>query len=68
MATSSLNPEERKNARKEKLKMEEEELHQKIRGTIKVYRDIKVFFKDLLPKIAPSDNEGISMQYSINTH
>ena len=68
MANSSLNPEERKNARKEKLKMEEQELHQKIRGTIKVYRDIKVFFKDLLPKIAPSENEGISMQYSINKH
>ena len=62
MANSSLNQKEKKNARKEKLENEEQELFQKVRGTINVYKDIKVFFKDLLPKIAPSDNEGISMQ------
>lgn len=64
-ANSSLNQEEKKNARKEKLEKEEQEILQKVRGTIKVYKDIKVFFKDLLPKIAPSDNKGIYIQLNI---
>ena len=62
MANSSVSQEEKNNERKGKLEKKEQEIQQKVRDTIKVYKDIKVFLKDLLPKIAPADNKGIYIQ------
>ena len=59
LKNSALNPEERKSARKVKLEKEERDILKKIGSTIKVFKDFKGFLKELLPKISPSENEGI---------
>ena len=57
-AENLLNPEQRRNVKNDKLKKEEQELTNKIRGTIKAYKEFKTFLQHLMPKIAPADNEG----------
>ena len=52
-----LNPEERKNAKKNQFKKEEQDLTIKIRSTIKAYKEFKTFLQHILPKIAPADDE-----------
>ena len=49
---------EKRNARIEKLKSEEESISLKKRNTVKIFKEMKVFLKDLLPKISTATNEG----------
>ena len=64
MANSSLNQKEKKNARKEKLEMEEQELFQKVRGTIKVYRRLPgqkvIAVKDKKPIVTASVESAVA--------
>lgn len=66
-AENLLNPEERKNAKKDKLKKEAQDLTIKIRSTIRAHKEIKTFLQHLLPKIAPAENEGtLELLYKYN--
>lgn len=56
-AENLLNPEERKNAKNDQLKKEEQDLKIKIRSTIKAYKEFKNFLQQILPKIAPAQDE-----------
>lgn len=56
-AENLLNPEERKNAKYNKLKKEEQDLTIKIRSTIESYKEVKNFLQHILPKIAPAEDE-----------
>lgn len=52
-----LNPDEKRKANKEIIDKEERDVTQKIRATIRVYKEIKTFLQLLLPRIAPAENE-----------
>ena len=54
-----ISPNEKRNARIEKLQLEEKSITLKKRNTVKIFKEIKVFLKDILPKISPATNEGI---------
>ena len=57
-ARNLITPNEKRNARIEKLKTEEQSISLKKRNTIKIFKEMKVFLKDLLPKISTATNEG----------
>ena len=58
-ARKQTNPNEKRNARIEKLKLENSSISSKTRNTVQIFREIKTFLKTFLPKIAPAANEGI---------
>ena len=58
-ARKRTNPNEKRNARIEKLQLEDTNISSKTRNTVQIFREIKTFLKNLLPKIAPAANEGI---------
>ena len=57
-ARNLITPNEKRNARIEKLKTEEQCISLKKRNTVKIFKEMKVFLKDLLPKISTATNEG----------
>ena len=57
-ARNLITPNEKRNARIEKLKTEEQSISLKKRNTVKIFKEMKVFLKDLLPKISTATNEG----------
>jgi len=53
-AKSQISANDKRTARIEKLQNEERDILTKKRSTIKIFSEIKVFLKDLLPKISPA--------------
>ena len=65
-AKSQISANDKRTARIEKLQNEERDILTKKRSTIKIFSEIKVFLKDLLPKISPATiNEGNSNVISV---